>query len=162
MTECRDKSLKQIQIFLRTVLINFWMFHELHLLTFIYRISDERHEDKQRWQTDRVSEQRRQWAEGVGNSAWVTAFIIKKPDRKGNGMIAPHHPSSSLFPPSLALPALFVGHPSDCISSGQFSVVPVHPFTTSPLLRPTSVRLEKLPHLLRREEEGAGVLEGHT
>lgn len=112
MTECRDKSLKQIQIFLRTVLINFWMFHELHLLTFIYRISDERHEDKQRWQTDRVSEQRRQWAGGVGNSAWVTAFIIKKPDRKGNGMIAPHHPSSSLFPPSLPRSSRSVCWPS--------------------------------------------------
>lgn len=32
---------------------------------------------------------------------WIMAFIIKRARRKGNGMMAPHHPSFYFLPPTL-------------------------------------------------------------
>lgn len=93
---------------------------------------------RERWETERVNKDRQRMTKrkrrqrgGVGTLCVSNGLHHQESRQKGNGMIAPHHPSFSLLPP-----ALFFGHPSDCISSGLFCR-PCSPFTTSPTLSET-------------------------
>ena len=58
-----------------------------------------------RQKNDEKKEQTVRGGSGVF-SEWIMAFAVNKPDRRGNGMIASHHPlllsSSSLSPPRAA------------------------------------------------------------
>lgn len=69
---------------------------------------------------------RTEWAGELATLCVNNGLRHQEARQEGNEMIAPNHPFVS-FSPSLVLLAPFVGHPSDCISSGHFYLIPVRP-----------------------------------